>query len=850
MNERLRVWDRYTGGPALLESAELASAARIGGEYVVCGGDHEGVAADAASLLAGIANRPMLRMAGPQQQDRGKGRRQEEEARLASPEAPPTERSQSVDSDASLLSNIERGQLGKADRRKCQELTGKRVVGPLSNRQRIHLKIAHLRNNPKHREQFGRRARVYRNAVVALRDTRGKCDHVRQNISGAADQHSVTLPDDPEEEEESETLVGDGTTAALSTSVGSVRSGEVAFVDAREGDRIVFRRDAATGSLQCVMDGVPWRCPQLVWGRAGRDLEMPYLGEEAPAHRLRRRSRSKGIGPKRQHVTPPADALANILARIRRLAVRCGCAVGIDDTVKVAGAQAVRARRLRAESTRRAEHAIAVREALADEVEYRIWCAEMKERMRGFDAATSQEGRWEVAVVLALFTRRITGGAKAGSLLIEGLRRRNWAQQLLVTKFLPMVRQRIARSRLREGVGGVLKSTRIQVRVRNEMDRRKGEASETVRKFMVAIAGCVQMRARVAQVHFRRRLRCLQMWIRSFAQRKAFQLFLMDMQWRRLEAALAHRLRQEDMHRLRNDLQRFLQWRAKEKKVHGVLPKELTWREDLPWDSRTFRLLASMVEMRAHTLRDQDLRGIAADIGYLSRRHFHTQPSFRHRRLWEELTRRRRVLFKALPQYRDALHRWEQEREHLTRHISHDSAAAQETMLCLAHARPKPEAPTWSILIEPRLLTLWIREGWHAAEGGDGSLSPRRRQQPEQPEPQTVTTLRVPRKAAPAKNEVVVSRLYGGAAAVGPAAAKKTWSPALALGGDQMSAATARRALRAEAALLRPKAHGGGGQPRRPSSAVPGQRQLTPAQWAGRSLLPPRPQSAQDRGTL
>eukprot|EP00756_Hemistasia_phaeocysticola_P043717 Hpha_TRINITY_DN17295_c0_g1::TRINITY_DN17295_c0_g1_i1::g.17775::m.17775 len=712
----------------------------------------------------------------------------------------------------SLLSRVERGDLG---RRECNRLLGRRVVGRLTQRDRILLKMAHLRRHPLLRTEFGQRAEVYKRAR-GVKLLSGGTDYLAKNISLANDLTTLEIPADESDSD-------------VPTSV--------SFTDTLNGgSRVVFR--SLDGVLVCEVEAKPFFCPEISWD--GRELFLPNLGS---ARRWRKRLPLGSLlgKPPRQTFRPPTDCVARVLGGLRKLAASCDSAIAIGSEVKVVGAMEERRRRMRAVEKERAKRALDVREARVEEARQREEEADAVLLGKIPNPAALQAVVWHTIVQIALSGRKLFGITKASARLLSRSEGVKWSMAVLRRRLLPLIQQKLARLRLRKGVRGAMRSTRVQVKLLSEMDRRKVEAAGIVRVVMWGIGKCVAMRARVAQVLFRRRLLRVQRWVRNFARRKAFQLSLMDLQWRRLEMQMAEKIRHEEMSKLKTDLHRFQMWKASEKRAHGV-SREHVWREGLQWDQRTFRLLTSMTEMRAQTLKEFELRSMASDVGYFKRRHLHCQASFRNQKLWTELTSRRRVLFNMLPVYKEALHRWEKEREHLTRHITHDSQRAVEAMLQIAHARPKPQPPKWTILIEPRTLGHWIHEGWQFTDAAvwgmpapsehDASpTSPVRSVSPPSPPPPQTT--RRTSRAVPLGMQI--SRFYGGAAGVpkGKSLAGD-WSQAT----SGMAPAVARRAVKAEAALQ---------DKRRPSTAMASNR-LTPQQWGNRGLLSSpviRPSSAE-----
>eukprot|EP01062_Namystynia_karyoxenos_P056476 TRINITY_DN47436_c0_g1_i1.p1 TRINITY_DN47436_c0_g1~~TRINITY_DN47436_c0_g1_i1.p1 ORF type:complete len:1029 (+),score=264.26 TRINITY_DN47436_c0_g1_i1:116-3202(+) len=841
------------------------------------------IANAASALLDGLAARPLLALDAPRaaaavptagrggaapKRRAGAGQQQPEDpGSPASPglalDQPPPSPKAAGGGARRLSEETTYSEGGAGARDALSRLVGRRVpMRPLTNRERIRVKLAHMRGHPRQREQFARVVQAH----VRTRRVRvpGEADFVTQNKSDAGDVTFHRLPSPPPSPRHSPAPPGDGASLGDSTA-GSLAarpagaSAEVSFRAAvPPGARVCFRRAAQSGELQCEVNSLVWRCPQVLWDHGGRDLLLPDLGCGLPPQRLRglKAPGAQYIAVAPQRVRPPRAGLVQLLTGLRDLALSCRhCAVGIGPYVAVAGKRQEHTDTHRAARQARADAVAAARAAAIEATLQQQWEWENAERLQREAAYLHdlQHG-WAVAVCFASSLDILHGALRRVHFLRLTADVRNWAALVIQRRLWCIQRRRAARAKA-GGVKAQFRAAKRKLGMQGMIDRRKEEITPIVRQFIVAVAGCIQMRARVAQVLFRCRLTCLQRWIRRFVQRKAFQLQLMDMQWRKVEAALAQRLRHEEMVRLRGDLEKFIQWRDAEKKVHGVLPRELQWREGVPWDPKTFRLLASMVEMRANTLKEQDLRGIAADIGYFSRRAYYTQPGYRQRRLWEELTQRRRTFYRSLPLHRDALRTWQAQRDHLEQHITHESAAAQEAMLSIAHARPRPEPPAWSIMIDVKQLHQWIREGWQQAEGREAEMSPEAAplQVASSPKPAAPSGLqRAPPSAAPKAQPKVqaikVSRWDGGAAAVpvryGPAGRKPAglstqdavWSAAMAPPGLELSPAEQRRVLRAEAAVSKPT-------PGRPSSASAKHqgRRLTPTQWAGRTLLASRP---------
>eukprot|EP01059_Diplonema_ambulator_P031327 TRINITY_DN5706_c0_g1_i1.p1 TRINITY_DN5706_c0_g1~~TRINITY_DN5706_c0_g1_i1.p1 ORF type:complete len:624 (+),score=171.76 TRINITY_DN5706_c0_g1_i1:1937-3808(+) len=300
--------------------------------------------------------------------------------------------------------------------------------------------------------------------------------------------------------------------------------------------------------------------------------------------------------------------------------------------------------------------------------------------------------------------------------VMEGYRK-EWAALILQRRLLGKIR---AKREATRAMPGVVALTEVVHKKKKEHAhvlevREKAKALVLVKHTLMLTAGCVQMRARIARMLFMQRVKTLQRFCANTVRRKRFQLHLMEMQWKAEEAGLSHQHRVADMAKLRSTLVKFIAWKDVEKGKLGP-NKDITslWRETLPWDQKTFTLLTSLVEMKAHQMGDSDLRSVATDLGYPGFGHYAVPVQWRREVLGDELTKRRKAFRAEMPEYRSALMRWEKDQKIVTAHISHEPEGVQAQFLKMAGVTARPEYPKWSIMIDPATLRSWIYKGWKA----------------------------------------------------------------------------------------------------------------------------------------
>ena len=293
--------------------------------------------------------------------------------------------------------------------------------------------------------------------------------------------------------------------------------------------------------------------------------------------------------------------------------------------------------------------------------------------------------------------------------------KQDWAASVIQVKLLAIVRNKRKHTRNLRGVARITNRA-INTRKRNEQRKEevtKGDAIEKVNSFLNLLVSSVPMRARAACSSFMKRIRIVRRFIRRFFIWKRFGLKLIELQWRRVECTLATQCKSREIQKLRDYLVKFSGWKEQEKRVSEESRVFSIWRENRhPWDQKTFTLISSLVEMKAHLLSDANLRIVAADIGYFPQKQYVTSAAFRHSRCNDELTKRRLAYHHKIPIFRDALLRWKQDKLAILKHITHDVDSVRFKLMNIATAVPKPVPPPWSIIISNEVLHSWVYEGW------------------------------------------------------------------------------------------------------------------------------------------
>ena len=357
-------------------------------------------------------------------------------------------------------------------------------------------------------------------------------------------------------------------------------------------------------------------------------------------------------------------------------------------------------RRRRVEAGERLQRAICAREAV--DMEWYNTEATREQERADQRAEEERTVRQRIFLELVCFASTVVcwGSQQQETWRLRDVQRiQHEACLVIQQKFFPCVRHRIKERAFLAGARQTKRNLSI-VRQQQRLEEEKKHAMIKLCQHLLTLAaGCVQVRARMARSLFMSRVKCIQRFVRYVVKRKRFQLGMLETYWKYEETFQLQTAKQRNLRKVRCDVQEFADWRAKQKSTERTSRHvHATWSPGLPWDQKSFTLLASLTDMRVQDLPDAEVRRVAIDIGYLERSVPVVPASIRRTVLCEELERRRRTYYAKIPGYKESLRIWTKQVELLAGHVTHESPEMRQRLLNLAGVTEKPPPPLWGVL--------------------------------------------------------------------------------------------------------------------------------------------------------
>eukprot|EP01062_Namystynia_karyoxenos_P075690 TRINITY_DN7328_c0_g2_i2.p1 TRINITY_DN7328_c0_g2~~TRINITY_DN7328_c0_g2_i2.p1 ORF type:complete len:894 (+),score=248.08 TRINITY_DN7328_c0_g2_i2:74-2755(+) len=252
--------------------------------------------------------------------------------------------------------------------------------------------------------------------------------------------------------------------------------------------------------------------------------------------------------------------------------------------------------------------------------------------------------------------------------------------------------------------------------------RRRLTALPIVEHALSRFRGSLALRVRVQSRRWFKSVRRLQLFMRHCLSRREMQLGIMTLQWKITELLLIAERDAQDASRIRSEVRQ----RAKELGVlhqRGRASKVALQREQQSFAARKRAAqladdqspMGALLRLQAWTLKDEQLRQVAEEVGYYRRPLYQTPQRWRRQKLLIQLRRKRRDYAERIAVWREKCHVLRSRRERAEAARTHGRVwQARSGELCspTSAVEPDPPRPEWVLSVDSAALEQYIVHGW------------------------------------------------------------------------------------------------------------------------------------------